>query len=220
MKYIHFLGVFACLALTFTHHAHSKEEIEVPVLIDLGLGFGQLRSDVDLTSNDQRVYLFKPSLKGTVEAETVKKHKDKLPKDVPSWLTNSELSYSPLTLPNSIYFTQSKDGDDKVFGFSIGPNIGAGFGGKIYSFGVNLGLQGTYLYIENDLFDENHFLSLGATAGYMLKLKPFRYFEVELGQVHAWHIEDELSNGEYLGRMTEDYLMLHFRFPYDAKVSL
>lgn len=198
----------------------AKEKTDVPLLIDLGLGFGKLYSDVDITSNDQDVYVFKPHLAGTVEADTIKKLKDKLPDNAPSWLTSTEITYSPLPLPNSVYFTQSKDGSDKVYGFNFGPNLSAGATLGFIGISGNIGLQGTYLYLENDLFDENHFLSLGATAGYAVTIKPIRYFELELGQIHAWHIEDELSNGQYLGKMKESYAMFHFRFPYTAQVKL
>lgn len=198
----------------------QKQEVEVPVLIDLGLGFGQLDSEVDITSNDQKVYVFKPSIAGTVEADTIKKFKHKLPENAPKFLLDSEISYSPLLLPDSIYFTSSEDGSDKVYGFSIGPDVGVGGGFSFLTFGVNLGARLTYLYMENDLFDENHFISLGAEAGYTVTLEPLKYLEIDFGRTHIWHIEDQLSNDKYLGAMTESYVMFHFRFPYDAKVKL
>ena len=200
--------------------AAEKEEMEVPVLIDLGLGFGRLKSDVDITSNDQNVYVFKPFLAGTIEADTLKSIKHKLPKNAPKWLQSTEVTYSPLPLPDSIFFTRSEDGSDKVYGLNLGPDLAVSAGPKYISVGGHIGARLTYLYMETDLFDEHHFISLGAVAGYQVTLKPFRYFELELGQNHTWHIEDELSNGEYLGRMTENYAMFHFRFPYDAKVKL
>jgi hypothetical protein len=205
--------------VSFTQAA-PKEEIEVPVLIDLGLGFGHLVSDVDITSNNQKVYVFKPSLAGTIEAKTIKSLKDKLPKNAPKWLQSTELSYNPFPLPDSIYFTSSDDGSDKVYGVNLGPDLSIGIGTGFLSAGANIGARLTYLYMENDLFDENHFLSLGAVAGYNITLTPFRYFQLEIGQNYSWHIEDELSNGEYLGQMTENYAMLHFRFPYTANVKL
>ena len=211
---------FWLMSFTSFSRAAEKQEMEVPVLIDMGLGFGRLLSQVDLTSNDQNVYVFKPFVAGTVEAETIKSLKHKLPKDAPEWLQSTEVTYSPIPLPDSIFFTSSEDGSDKVYGLNIGPSLSVSAGPKFLSVGGTIGARLTYLYMENDLFDENHFFSLGALAGYKVTITPFRYFELELGQNHMWHIEDELSNGQYLGRMTENYAMLHFRFPYDAKVKL
>lgn len=210
----------AGLFFSFQVHSKEKTEIEIPVLADVGIGFGHLHSDVDITSNDQTVYVFKPHLSGVVESETLKKYKDKIPKSAPKWLKHADISYSPFPLPDSIYFTQSKDGDDKVFGFSIGPNIGIGGGFKYLRLSGGVGLRATYLYMENDLFDEHHFISLGASANYQLTFTPIRYLQLEVGKVHTWHIEDQLSNNQYLGKMDEGYVMLHLRFPFDAKVSI
>ena len=209
-------GLFFCL------QAHSKEktEIEIPVLADIGIGFGHLHSEIDITSNDQTIYVFKPHLSGVVESDTLKKHKDQIPKNAPKWLKKADISYSPFPLPDSIYFTQSKDGNDKVFGFSIGPSISIGTGFKYLKLSGGLGLRATYLYMDNDLFNEHHFISLGASASYQLILTPIRYLQLEVGKVHTWHIEDKLSNDEYLGAMDEGYVMLHLRFPFDAKVKI
>lgn len=212
------LTLFICFSAP--SFSAEKEKMQVPLLLDLGLGFGRFKSEVDITSNDQSVYVFKPFLAGSVEADTIKSLKHKLPKDAPEWLQNTELTYSPLPLPDSIYFTQSEDGSDKVFGLSIGPSLSVGGGLTFLTVSAGVGLRATYLYIENDLFDENHFLSLGALASYNITFKPVRYFHIEVGQQHSWHIEDQLSNNEYLGRFTENYAMLHFRFPYTADVKL
>ena len=125
----------------------EKEKMQVPVLLDLGLGFGRLKSEVDITSNDQNVYVFKPFLAGSVEADTIKSLKHKLPKDAPKWLQNTELTYSPLPLPDSIYFTQSEDGSDKVFGLSIGPSLSVGGGLTFLTVSAGVGLRATYLYM-------------------------------------------------------------------------
>lgn len=218
--YISLAAIGLCASFTTIDvFARTKTEVTLPTFIDLGLGFGRLHSDVDITSNNQAIYSFKPNLSGQVEPNTLIKHKDKLPSDIPKFILKSGLSYSPFPLPSSIYFTRPEDGDDKVYGFSYGPSIGAGIGG-IIRLGGSIGLDATYLYMETDQFDENHFLSIGANAAYSLTIKPIKYFHLELGQKHTWNIEHEMSNGRYLGRFREDYVMLHFRFPYDAKVEM
>lgn len=215
-----FIVFFILTSLTaHLSHAREKTEVALPVFINLGLGFGRLHSDIDFTSNDQAVYSFKPHLSGQVEPNTLIEHKDKLPQDVPDFILKSGLSYAPFPLPSSIYFTRSEEGDDKVYGFSYGPNIGVGFG-KFIRIGGSIGLDAMYLYMETDQFDENHFLSIGANATYSLTIKPIKYFHFEIGQKYIWNIEHEMSNGRYLGEFREDFAMFHFRFPYDAKVDI
>jgi len=215
-----YIVIFILISLTSQFsHARDKTEVELPVFIDLGLGFGRLNSDIEITSGDQPIYSFKPHLAGQVDPNTLIKYKDKLPKDIPSVLLKSGYSYSPFPLPNSIFFTRSEDGDDKVYGFTYGPHIGLGFG-KFVRIGGSIGIDATYLYMETDQFDENHFLSIGANAGYSLTIKPIKYFHLEIGQKFTWNVEHKMSNGRYLGEFREDYAMFHFRFPYDAKVDI
>lgn len=214
------MALIGCVSLVSINAlARDKTHVTLPTFIDLGLGFGELHSDIDITSNNQPIYSFKPQLSGQVEANTLIEHKDKLPSDIPEFVLKSGISYSPFPLPSSVYFTRSQDGSDKVYGFSYGPSLGFGFG-SIVHLGGSIGLDATYLYMETNQFEENHFLSIGANAGYSLTIMPIKYVHLELGQKHTWNIEHKMSNGRYLGRFREDYVMLHVRFPYDAKVEL
>jgi len=219
MRYLFLAAFLVTSCVSSNVHAREKSEVTLPTFIDMGLGFGRLYSDVDITTNDQAIYSFKPYLAGQVEPNTLIEHKDKLPDDIPEFILKSGISYSPFPLPNSIYFTLSEDGDDQVYGFSYGPSLGLGFG-KVIRIGGSIGLDATYLYMDTAQFDENHFLSIGANAAYSIKIKPIKYFHIELGQKFTWNIEHEMSNGRYLGSFREDYAMFHFRFPYDAKVKI
>ena len=199
--------------------AKDKETIELPVTADLGLGVGELHSHSQLTASDKKVWLFKPELSASISGETLTKYKDKLPDNVPDWLTKADISYSPYALP-TIYFTESDDSDESVYGFSIGPGLDVAIGGDYLTLGGGIGLDLTYLYMESDRFDDNHYVTLGANASWKLTLKPIRYFHLEIGQRFMQHIEKETSNGQYLGRFREDYAMLHFRFPFTTQVKL
>jgi hypothetical protein len=200
-------------------HAQTGQEIELPVTANLGLGFGQLHSHIDLTASDQRIFSFQPELSGSVSRETLTKYKDKLPEEVPQWLTKADISYAPYVLP-TLYFTPPNDRGESVYGASIGPGLGVNVGADYVSVGVGLGLMATYLYMESDRFVDNHYLTLGARAEWNIKLMPMRYVHLEVGQKYMQHIERELSNDEFIGRFREDYVMLHVRFPFTTNVKL
>lgn len=213
--------VLVILGLTTLNlcHAQAKEEIEIPVIADLGLGFGELISDIDLTESDQRIFLFRPEISGSVSSETLIKYKDKIPEDIPKWLTKAGIAYSPYLLP-TLYFTSSNESGESVYGASIGPGVVMNFGGEYFTLGGGVGLMASYFYIESDNFKDNNYLTLGANANWNIKIKPMKYFHLEVGQKYMQHIERELSNGKQIGQFREDYAMLHFRFPFTTNVKL
>lgn len=220
MKIKHYLLLLSLVLSTFSSsYAQDKPKVELPVTADLGLRFGELHSDIDLTASDQRIYSFKPEVSGSVSSETLTKYQDKLPKKVPKWLTKANINYAPYMLP-TIYFTPSNDSGESVHGLSIGPNFGINLASKYLSVGGSLGVMATYLYIESDNFEENNYVTLGANAQWNITLKPIQYFHLEVGQKYMTHIERELSNDEYIGQFREDYVMLHFRFPFTTQVKL
>ena len=206
----HLVFIFAS-ALSFS--ATSKESIELPIMLNLGLGLGEVKANTPVIPAGQKLYALKFDIKGAVEPETIELFKDKLPKKLPKWLSKSGIAYSPGYFPNAIYFTDSNEGEADVFGFNYGPSIGAGIGNDMFTLGANLGLGLTYLYMDTPLFDDNHYFSAGASADYYLKFKPIKYLHFQIGRTHNWNITNELSNGEELSEFTETYAMLHFRFP-------
>lgn len=208
-----------CSSTALIANNSHAEPVEVPVTANLGLGFGELHSHIDLTASEQRIFSFQPEISGAVTSETLTKLKDKLPPNVPKWLTKAGVSYSPYVLP-TIYFTPSNEDGEGVYGLSIGPSLGLNIGGEYLTIGGGVGIMATYLYMDSDLFEENHYITLGANANWNIKLKPIKYFHLEVGQKYIQHIERELSNNEYIGRFREDYVMLHFRFPFTTEVDL
>lgn len=210
---------FLILLASNLSYGQKNTEIELPITADLGIGFGELHSDTKLTASKQRIFLFKPEISGSVSSETLTKYKDNLPSNIPEWLTKADVAYSPYVLP-TLYYTKDNNTGESVHGMSIGPGLDVSLGSDYLTIGGGIGIMATYLHIESERFKENHYVTLGANARWNIKLKPIKYIHLEVGQQYSQSIERKLSNDEYIGRFHEDYVMLHFRFPFTTNVRL
>lgn len=193
----------------------KSESITVPVTVDFGVGIGELETSTPLTVGGQKIYALKLNINGVIDDETMDDLDYHIPHDLPDWVDDTEFSHNDGWFPDSIYFTDSAEGDSKIYGFRYGPSVGGAFGPEFATIKVNLGVGITYLYMDTPLFDENHYLTFGANAGYALVLKPFKFAHLEFGRNHSWNFGDELSNGKTLSDMQETYGMLRIRFPVD-----
>jgi len=205
------LPLIAAVVLSFP--AVSRDSVEVPYMLNLGLGLGEVKTDAALLPVDQKLYTLKLVAKGDIEKDTLETLKDKLPKKLPSWLGQSDIGYSPGYLPNAIYFTDSNDDGADIFGFSYGPSLGLSLGNEIFKFGGKVGVGITYLYMDSPLIEDNHYFSAGVNTDYHLKFTPIKYLHFQIGRTNRWNFADELSSGEALSEFEETYAMLHIRIP-------
>lgn len=195
------------------------EKIDVPILIDIGLGPATVEWNAPVLADDQTAYAIKFDAAAQVESDTLKANKEKLPDEVPDWLLDSDISVSPWYIPKTFYVTVGDDGEASVYGVRIAPDLSLGLDLGPLTFRGAAGLDLTYMYLDSPNFEENHFLRPGVHVLYEAALTPFKYFEISVGQDRQRYWGMDVGD-DRLTTAVETYLKFNVRIPYTVKLDL
>lgn len=198
----------------------SAEQTDVPIFIDIGVGPALVDYNASLLSPGQNSYALKFEASGSVKSDTLKANKSKLPDDVPDWLLDGDITASPWWIPKTFFVTPGGENLASVYGVRIAPDLGLGVGlGPIALRGA-VGLDLTYLYLDNADFDEHHFIRPGVHISYEAALEPVEFLEISIGQDRQRYWPMNLSNGESFSGITETYIKVNVKIPYTVQIDL
>ncbi len=197
-----------------------SEEIDLPILIDIGIGPALVEFNTPVGAVDQSLYGVKLELAGMVEEEALKLLKDEIPKDVPSWMLKGRVAVSPWWVPSTLYVTPGDENLASIYGIRFAPDLGLGISlGPIILHG-KAGIDLTYLYMDSNEFTDHHFLRPGVHAAYEVAIEPVKYIQFTIGQDFQRYWGQSLSNGETLKSAKETYFRVNIRIPYSIKAKL
>lgn len=199
----------------------------VPVDIGIGPAFHWMTGPIQ---DDQAPhYGLKISLEAILDKETIQANKGRIPKKYRKLASGvEEARVTPyIIIPDTLYISP-KTGDVGMYGIGWRP-LGLGIPLlKVPRLAIGLGLDVTYIYIDGGDagLGTTHFLRPGLDLQADLEIPFSKSFLVSVGWQSTFYPPQELGGDILAWGELEDsiwhigqaYLMLHFRFPYDASL--
>jgi len=217
------------LALCAASNLVGKENVEIPINIGVGPSFLWLPG---LTPNQEIHNGVRLDLYGVIDNATIKKHKNRIPKQYRKLATSQqEIHISPLLLrliPNVVIISPHESGSVYGANWTL---LGAGLNWISTDFLVastNLNLPTlTYVYAESSANnpDGNHLFGIGASPSIETQWRINRNWLLGLAYYHTFQLP--LAMNSYLredgsskqwNHYGEISILLNYRFPITKKM--